>query len=457
MVLKKLKILKFILPPMCIGTGIAIAAVIWLRAAGWTGNREDLPNPEDALQAALGRDQDPGSQDFTEEAVNAAILNETAMGKLPEALQKLREAASEMGAADIPASSAGDLPELPLRDLYGASGQTVRFHVCHPGAMDYSWEYYDMELREWLPAAGGSEMDALGRMTAYADFETPADQRELMLRCMYEAEDAGGQISEMAFLRALPQAIRQLELADESIEAEAGSCLAACDIAVKATYADGTSDVIDGLYGLYFMETEVEEESSETNIIDGILTERKVQAALNHFSPYRVVSAGGESITLAYISDAESPRLQLPGTITGTDEEPPVISRVDILAKEDIPGAEGERSVTMLVTAEDNVTPYPLLQYAVIEKDGEDSAGEAVDIGEITEEDWMDDPRITMILQGSSTWFLCSRDQAGNISVYGQQAPPGVPPAVAEEPEDAPDGQSDTQAPVIRNIYVEAD
>lgn len=333
--------------------------------------------------------------------------------------------------------------DLPLCDLYAAPGQTVRFRVYHPEAVDLVWEYYDMELRKWLPVAKelvGSERDALGRMTAYADLETPGDQTELMIRCMYETEDSGEQISEMAFLRALPQEIKRLALADGSIAAEAGSYMAACDVAVKVTYADDTSDIINGLYGLYFMRSETEEESSEYIFLDGILTERKVQTSLNHFYLYQYVSAGEESIALAYLPDTGSSPLLLSGTVAGTDEEPPVISGVDILIEEDIPGTEGERSVTIQVSAEDNVTPYPRLQYAVTKE---------AEIGEITEEAWTDSPRITFVLQGNSKWSLNCRDQAGNITVYQYDQ-------YEDPPEDLPEEEKDTQAPVIRNIYVEA-
>ena len=42
--------------------------------------------------------------------------------------------------------------------------------------------------------------------------------------------------------------------------AEAGDYLSSHNVGVKVTYIDGTVDIIDGLYGLYFMEEEVETE-----------------------------------------------------------------------------------------------------------------------------------------------------------------------------------------------------
>lgn len=438
--MKRLKIFKIFLPLIGIGIFVAIAIAVRFQSIGRTGNRAD--SPEDALQADLEGSPDPTDQEPAEEdnpALNVEILNEPATDELPEATQTSEEAAFEMEGADGKVSALS--ASFPLRDLYGVSGQTVRFHVYYPDAVSYAWEYYDMEMREWRPATEdlvGSEKDALGRMTAYADFETPADKTELMIRCMYETEDAGETVSEMAFLRALPQEIRKLTA--ESITAEAGSYLAASEITVKVTYADNTSDVIDGLYGLYFMRSEVEAESSEFISADGILTERKVQTTQNHFYLHQFVSVGEESVTLAYLSNTEASPLLLSGTIAGTDEEPPVISNVDILTRDDIPDTEGEISITIQATAEDNVTPYPKLQYAVKETE------EEADIGEISEGDWIDSPKITTKLQRGSTWFLCCRDQAGNVSFYKYE----------DIPEELPEEERDTQAPVIQNIYVEA-
>lgn len=449
----KNKIFKRFLPLVCI---ILIAAVaVWFqstRQAGSGNSPEDVLSPEDALQEALRGNQNPAYQNPDMEDV---VSNNLMIRKIPELLQKLSTEVPEENTS-AGTSEFFSIEDLPLRDLYAEPGQTVRFHIYHPGASNHAWEYYDMRARKWLPAEGhtGEETDVSGRLTAYADFVTPVDQPELMIRCLYETEDSGRQVSEIAYLKALPQEISHLSLAND-ITVEAGKPLSSCDIAVEVTYMDGSCDTIEGLYGLYFMETEIESESSEFVSIDGILTERKVQTVLKHFRQYCMVSSGEINIILAYIPDEGSSQLQLSGTITGTDEEPPEIFLVDVLDREKIPDSEDE-FLTILVTAEDNVTPYPGLQYAVIQKNVDASVND-IDMREIAEEDWFSGPKAIVTLQGKSTWFLGCRDQAGNVSIYKYGYPPEDPKNYAEGSEDFPEAEIDTQAPVIRNIYVEAD
>lgn len=442
--MNKFKVLKILLPPAAIL--LAAAAVIRFQGTGPDGNNAD--SPEDVLQEALGGDPVPVPE------------SEPAENSEPDVRADPRpEGTEDKAAVQMPELTAFDFPvnDLPLHDLHAVPGQKVRFRIYHPETVNPVWEYYDMESRAWMPAAGdcvGEETDPQGNVIHYADFETPEEQPELMIRCLYEQADTGEQIPETAFLKALPQEIRQLALASEGITAEAGSCLASHDITVEVTYADGTTDIMDGLYNLFFMDTETDTGSSEFVSADGILTEKKEQTILNHFRQYRLTKPGEETVTLAYMPDTESPQLRLSGTITGTDEEPPEVSGVDILARED---SGGETSMTVLINAEDNVTPYPLLQYAVLQKEDREAAG---DDTEIAEEDWTDSPRITVTLQENSAWFFCCRDQAGNTAIYRyheDEDPPADPETIAEGPGEPQETGGDTHAPVIRNIYVEAE
>lgn len=438
------KAVKYILP--FFGIILIAAAVIRFqdtRQAGSGGS------PEETLQEALEGTADPGN--INTEMGN--IISDNPVTILHNMQVLLQEQDPDTtGENTSPDATGLFLTEnILLHDLYASSGQTVKFHLYCAGASNYLWEYYDVDSRKWLPAEGntGEEMDAYGRYVAYADFV--ADQPELMIRCLYDTEDATGQ-SEIAYLKALPQEISQLSLADD-ITAEAGELLESCNIAVKVTYTDGSSDTLEGLYGLYFVESE-ESESSEILLTDGILTEKKVLTVLSHYKQCCVVPEGESCFTMAYIPGKESPKLQLTGVITGMDGEPPEIFQVDILDREKLPDSENE-SLTILVTAEDNVTPYPGLQYAVIEKDM-GTVADDIDIGKIAEEDWFSGPKATVTLKKSSTWFLCCRDQAGNVSIYQQGDPD--PPVVPEERLEGLSGtEADTQAPVIRNIYVEAD
>lgn len=459
---KVLKVLKYILPLAII---LFVIAAAWFQRARPAGNSGNSPDPEDALKDALGSNPTPPMQapDMADAVSDAGDISGLLQGSSPDASAEAEMSDDNSGPDTMKFFLTGDLP---LHDLYAGSGQTVRFRVYHPGATNHTWEYYDMDTRKWLPTEGntGEEADASGRLIAYADFVAPADQQALMIRCLYVygTADAGGQgqVSEIAYLKTLPQEISQLSL-DGDITAEAGSLLPSCDTAVKVTYMDGSSEMIEGLYGLYFMESSGTEES-EFLSIDGILTERKVQTVLNRYRPYCMVPEGETTVTLAYIpgegSAGES--LQLSGTITGTDEEPPEVTQVDMLGRKEI--SDSEEEISLLVSAEDNVTPYPDLQYAVVQKETDTAVGD-VDAGEIAEEEWSSGPVLVLTLQlqknSNSVWLLGCRDQAGNVSFYKYGVSPEIPaneiPAnLTAGPEDVP--EADTQAPVIRKIYVEA-
>lgn len=451
---KVLKVLKYILP--LAGIILFVIAASWLQRARPAGNSSN--SPEDALKEALGSNPTPMQVPAMADAVSdAGDISGLLQGQV-SSLDSL-EASAEMpdGNPGLDTTEFFLTGDLPLHDLYAGSGQTVRFRIYHPGATNHTWEYYDMDSRKWLPAEGntGEEADASGRLMAYADFVAPADQQALMIRCLYVygTADAGGQVSEIAYLKTLPQEISQLSL-DGEITAEAGSLLASCDTTVEVTYMDGSSEMIEGLYGLYFMESS-ETEESEFLSIDGILTERKVQTVLNRYQPYCMVPEGETTVTLAYIPGGGSAgeSLQLSGTITGTDEEPPEVTQVDMLGRKEI--SDSEEEISLLVSAEDNVTPYPDLQYAVVQKDTDTAVGD-VDAGEIAEEEWASGPVLTLQLRkdSNSVWFLGCRDQAGNVSFYQYGDSPGSPANLTAGSEDVP--EADTQAPVIRKIYVEA-
>lgn len=451
---KVLKVLKYILP--LAGIILFVIAASWLQRARPAGNSSN--SPEDALKEALGSNPTPMQVPAMADAVSdAGDISGLLQGQV-SSLDSL-EASAEMpdGNPGLDTTEFFLTGDLPLHDLYAGSGQTVRFRIYHPGATNHTWEYYDMDSRKWLPAEGntGEEADASGRLMAYADFVAPADQQALMIRCLYVygTADAGGQVSEIAYLKTLPQEISQLSLAGD-VSAEAGSLLASCDTTVEVTYMDGSSEMIEGLYGLYFMESS-ETEESEFLSIDGILTERKVQTVINRFQPYYTVPKGETTVTLAYIPGGGSAgeSFQLSGTITGTDKEPPEVTQVDMLNRKEI--SDSEEEISLLVSAEDNVTPYPDLQYALVQKDTDTAVGD-VDAGKIAEEEWSSGPVLTLQLRkdSNSVWFLGCRDQAGNVSFYKYGGSPEITANLTAGSEDVP--EADTQAPVIRKIYVEA-
>ncbi|MCM1103263.1 MAG: immunoglobulin domain-containing protein [Clostridium sp.] len=310
---------------------------------------------------------------------------------------------------------------LALCDLYAERGARVTFQCFYSGAEDYRWEYYDMTVRDWSQIEDvQSGVDGLGRQVSFVCLDAADENDGAVLRCRISFPD-GEEITETACLYVLEQSVIDVSVADLSMDAEKYAYIH--NVPVTVRYADGTEEEITGLSGMHFlerMEKSIEESVSSTgNLIEtvtSVITEADYQ-----YSGY-----GENEVTLRYHpAGLPEKKIDVTAVLTGTDQNPPVISYVDF---EHRIGTEISAEVTVTVTAEDDITPYPLLQYAVLPKGQE-----------LTEADWCNRSCFKRRFDQNGTWIVYCRDRYGNIGIYekdiivGDQEAPEILSVVLEK------------------------
>ena len=176
------------------------------------------------------------------------------------------------------------------------------------------------------------------------------------------------------------------------------------EIPVEVTYSDGRQEVITGLSGLYFLDTEESKESSETasgNMQETITT---VKTACD----YNRLEAGTAEGTLGYRKqDGES--LEAPVNLKGLDLTAPVISELQIDDFE-LSNVDRPVPVTVSVSASDDVTPTRQLDYAFLPEGLE-----------IQEEDWKKEAVFTAEITKNGIWTAYCRDEAGNVATADRE------------------------------------
>ncbi len=352
-------------------------------------------------------------------------------GKLQEEGQPLSEpergdAESDPEGAESEPEDAESEPELPqeetaavlsteplaLCDLYAEPGARVAFQCFYNGATDYQWEYYDVMARDWSQVEKvQSGVDELGRKISFVNADATDENNGLMLRCRISFPDREA-ITETACLYVLNKAIAGVSVEDVSV---AEKYVYIHTIPVMVEYADGTTEKITGLAGMHFLErTEksVEESVSPTgNPIETVMT-------VITETDYRHSDYGANEIALRYhpAGLTEAKKMDITAIITGTDQNPPIISWVDF--SDYRTGTVPSEEVTVTVMAEDDITPYPLLQYAVLPKGQE-----------LTDEEWENRNCFKKIFDQNGTWVIYCRDQYGNIGMYEKDIIIGDPDA----------------------------
>lgn len=289
---------------------------------------------------------------------------------------------------------------LPLCDLYAEWGTIATFKCFYDGAQAYRWEYYDMVMRDWSEIEDvRSGYDDLGRQVSYVNMEASNENDGTMLRCRVLFPDM--EIIETACLYVLDQAVTNIFVEDLSMDAQ--SYVYIHMIPVVVTYMDGTQEELTGLSGLHFLETKVknveEEVSLAGNTIETVTT--VISEADHRYSDY-----GAAEVMLRYhpVGLSEAKKIDLAATFSGTDQNPPVISQVDF---SDYRIGKEMAEMTVTITAEDDITPYPLLQYAVLPKGQE-----------LTEADWRNRSCFKKEFDKNGIWVIYCRDQYGNIGTY---------------------------------------
>lgn len=113
-------------------------------------------------------------------------------------------------------------------------------------------------------------------------------------------------------------------------------------------------------------------------------------------------------------------------TVCGKDLCAPVISDVSVSGFE-ITNVDTPVTASISITAEDDKTPYPDLEYAFIPKDT-DADGDAMPVPDDT--DWTRESVFSLDITQNGTWTAFCRDQGGNLAsvekeiiVVDQKAP----------------------------------
>lgn len=290
---------------------------------------------------------------------------------------------------------------LMLHDLYAERGETAFFQCFDAEAEDYIWEYYDMTVRDWAEMEVISGYDDLGRQVSGVVIEASDENNGTMLRCRILYPD-GREVTETACLYVLNKAITGISAEEVSMDAEHYASVHRIPVLVE--YADGTTEEITGLSGLHFLK-ETEQSVAEGVSFSGNYTETITTTIAE--VDYLYTGYGENIVRLRYHPrGVNEKKLDIETMFHGTDQNPPVISQVDL---SDYRISADSDSVEIMVTvlAEDDITPYPMLQYAVLPKGQE-----------LTEEDWRNRNCFHHIFDQNGTWVIYCRDQYGNIGSY---------------------------------------
>lgn len=346
-----------------------------------TGEGVEAGRPEEES----GEDVEEGNPD--EEQGEDSLLSET---RLPETEDQ----------PEVIAAVTSD--PVMLHDLYAERGERVTFPCFRDGAESYAWEYYDMTIRDWAEMEGVSGYDDLGRQISCAVVEASEENDGLMLRCKISLPE-GEVITETACLYVFDKGIAGITLEDISTDAE--TYVSSRMIPVIVEYADGTTEEITGLSGLHFLQ-EVEQSVEESETLSGNCVEIITTAIAE--VDYLYPEYGENQVRLRYHPRGLNAKKMDAGMIFyGTDQNPPVISQVDFSDYTIGTDEDDQAEIMVTVMAEDDITPYPLLQYAVL-PEGQEAA----------EADWHNRNCFNAVFDQNGTWVVYCRDQYGNVGSY---------------------------------------
>lgn len=306
--------------------------------------------------------------------------------------------AEEETATDNPAYDG----EVKLLDLYSENGTTALFKCFDGEAETYDWEYYDMASKAWVtadPADIQIYEDELQRKISSYKVKAEKGNDGLMVRCTLhfpEKEDE----CQMASLFILKDKVKKIEI--ENIEAKANTYLSARELPVKVTYENGTDEVITGLNHLYFIVAE--EKKDYSTAISGNRIETITQIITEYDYLYIGMEDKQEEI-IRYHSDSISDEvIEAKTLITGKDLTAPDISDINISPFE-VSNIDKPVTISVNISAEDDNTPYPYLEYAFL-----------ISEQEPTDTDWIKKPSFEVSIERNGIYTAYVRDQSGNIA-----------------------------------------
>lgn len=352
-------------------------------------NEREKSEEAEELKAAL---DNPGKQkkDPPEEQDEELPENQKQMDE-PEEEQPEKEAVTDCS--------------VKLTDIYAEKGNTVVFKCFDADAECYEWEYYDMTSKDWMPISDSAEIyeDELHRKISGLKVKAEDENQGLMVRCILHFPTKEDQIQE-ASLHVLEKKINNMMIEDLTVDANL--YLSAAELPVNVTYLDGSEEVIRGLYGIYFISTQ--EEKEENRSISGNRIE--TTTFITTECDYLYSAQEEQSVQIRYHPETmENGMIETSCTITGRDQQAPIISELTISPYEKS-NIDKPVTLTVSIAAEDDITPYPELEYAFLYTEQEP-----------VEEDWIRKSSFDVSIERNGTYTAYVRDEAGNVSTMDKQ------------------------------------
>ena len=293
--------------------------------------------------------------------------------------------------------------EVKLSDIYSEVGNSVIFKCFDKDAESYEWEYYDLAAKDWTaadPADISFYEDELNRNVSGLKVKADQNNHELMVRCTIHFSEREDE-SQTAYLFILDDKVTDLYVEDYT--ADANRYISTQEIPVKVTYESGKKEDITGLEGLYFVT--YEEEKDYTTAVSGNRIETTIMTKTEHSYFY---SGLEENETLIRyrpdILSEEDETIETSCLITGKDMLAPTISDLSISHYE-ISRAAEPVTLTVSISAEDDITPYPELKYAFL------PAGQIP-----IEDDFGHKASFDVCIEKNGMYTAYVRDNSGNIA-----------------------------------------
>lgn len=356
------------------------------------------------------------------------VLEDNILGEMePESIQNDTMETTASALAET-AAGAGQSPEeveyaaphkitepVRLSDIYAVSGSTVQMQCYYPEAKAYVWEVYNRHTSTWETVDGVTQQDELYRTvsTLYAAAE---GTDTIPVRCTVHMGD-GGTVTENASVYMIPE-ILDISV-EETYATDAGRYISSREIPIRVSYSNGTQDVITGLDGVTFVESTEKREVSTSG------TGNQVETVTTVYTECSYVYIGLEEKEFLLRYRCGEQMADTMATVCGKDLCAPVISDVSVSGFE-ITNVDTPVTASISITAEDDKTPYPDLEYAFIPKDT--GADDTIPVPDDT--DWIQKSVFSLDITQNGTWIAFCRDRSGNLAsvekeiiVVDQKAP----------------------------------
>lgn len=301
-----------------------------------------------------------------------------------------------------------------LADVYAVPGSEVKLECFYPEAESYAWEVYDRHKCTWEPMDGVILQDELYRPVSVLSVLSGGTDTT-SVRCSVQMEN-GETVTESASVYIITGDILDISIKEDYVT-DAGRYVSSREIPVCVSYADGTQDTITGLYQTAFVESTENREVSASSTGNSVETVTTVYTECG----YAYVGLEDKDLLLRY-RGGDGQAIDTGVTISGKDLSAPVISEVSVSGYE-ITNVDAPVTASISITAEDDKTPYPDLEYAFIPKDPENETVPK-------EEDWNHSAAFDINITQNGTWVAFCRDRGGNaasmekeIIVVDQKAP----------------------------------